>query len=376
MLLALKEIGDLLLEKEAKNVVDILLENPDTGNYKTVFVINFDSDFNFVNVTQEEFKSENWRLYLYRKGSGNGTDFSPTSRWINIERTFNNRFMRWFRLHSKDNSINKMYNQMNINKDVILEKLEFLDKQDKNNKIITVKINDKYIYQVENPDFRKIFLDEYIQKLEEISGEDAFCSICGKHKKKVFTTPEIYKFYNMDKPGYIAGGFNKKNAWKNFPICNDCFLKIDYARKHIEANLEFNFYGKTYYIIPNVILNTQEALDDANGILTDLNKKITLSKGDRFTDDEREIFYILKEYKDFISFYILFLEKDNNARYILLLIEDVLPSTLRKMFVAKKKIDSLFEDISSKKYDFSMLNEFLNKYDKIFIEVRGAKLIF
>jgi CRISPR-associated protein Csh1 len=60
MLTALKNIGQLLLEKEKKEVIDILLENPDSnGTYKIVFILEFDKDLKFKDVVVEEFKDEN-----------------------------------------------------------------------------------------------------------------------------------------------------------------------------------------------------------------------------------------------------------------------------------------------------------------------------
>jgi CRISPR-associated protein Csh1 len=57
MLTALKDIGEILLAKEQKDKIDILLENPDSnGNYKVVWVLEFDKDLNFRKISVEEFK--------------------------------------------------------------------------------------------------------------------------------------------------------------------------------------------------------------------------------------------------------------------------------------------------------------------------------
>ncbi|WP_297889786.1 TIGR02556 family CRISPR-associated protein [Sulfurihydrogenibium sp.] len=363
MLSSLKEIGEILLKVENKEEIDILLENPDSnGTYKTVWVLNFSKDFEFLGVSVEEFKKENWKLYLYKKGPSNGLDYSPTSRVTEYKKTFENKILRWLKENDEPN-IKKMYQQLEGKKDDILKTLEELDKQNKGNKILTVKIDGKYPYEIEN--FKTILLEDYISKLKEVSKRNSLCSICGEIKEEVFTTSNIYKFYTLDKPGYIAGGFREQDAWKNFPICKDCFLKVEYAKKYVEENLKFNFYGKTYYIIPHLILNTKEALEEINDILKHLSGKVTLDKGKNFSSDEKEILMLLKDYKDFVSFYLLFLKKENSAERILLLVEDVLPSRISKIFSAKEDVEKAF----NQSYNFGKLNQFLDLYDKLFFEI-------
>ncbi|GAB6072080.1 TIGR02556 family CRISPR-associated protein [Venenivibrio stagnispumantis] len=365
MLTALKYIGQLLLENEQKEVVDILLENPDSnGTYKTVFVLEFDKDLNFKDVVVEEFKGENWKIYLYKRASGsNAPDFSPTSRITEPKKTLENKILRWFENHKNIPEINKIYKELENHKEEILTKIK--QNQTKDGKIITLKIDGKYLYEIEEPNFKEILINDFMAKIKEVSKKDAVCSVCGEKKDEVFTTSLIYKFYTLDKECYITSGFSKKDAWKNFPICEECFLKIDYAKKYIEEKLKFKFYGKDYYIIPKLILDTPEALKEINEILSYEAGKITLENKKLITDDKEEIFEILKDYKDVVSFYLLFLKKDNAAERILLSIEDVLPSRIHKIFDAKEKVDKIF----SQEYNFGKIVRFLDEFDKTFYEV-------
>ncbi len=369
MLTALKEIGEILLDKENKSEIDILLENPDSnGKYKIVWALDFDKDLNFKGIFVEEFKGESPYIYLYKRASGsNAPDFSPTSRITEAEKTFTKKLLRWLENHKSIPEIQKIYEELNENKKSIIKKLKDLNTQTKDSKILTLKIDGKYLYEVENPDFKKILLEDYLSKIKEISKKDGICSICGEKKEEIFTTSLIYRFYTLDKECYITSGFNKKNAWKNFPICVDCFLKIDYGKKYVEDNLKFNFYGKQYYLVPKLILNTPEALEEVNEILSMEAGNLSFSNDKRklITNDKNEILDILKEYKDVISFYFLFLKKDNAAERILLLIEDVLPSRIHKIFDAKNKIDETFEQ----DYNFGRLVSFLNEFDKTLFEV-------
>ena len=370
MLTALKDIGQLLLKKENKSEIDILLENPDSnGTYKIVWALKFDKDFNFKGLSVEEFKGEKPYIYLYKYGSARGANYSPTGIDKSIETKFNQKIMLWLKNHKNIPEIQKIYEELSKNKEEIIKQLKELESQTKkeDGKILTLKIDGKYLYEIEKPNFKEILLNDFMSEIKQVSKNNAICSICGEKKDKVFTTSKIYKFYNIDKECYITSGFNKKNAWKNFPICQDCFLKIDYGKKYVENNLKFKFYGKTYYLIPKLILNTPEALEEINEILSMEAGKLSLTKESRaiLTDDKEEILELLKDYKDVISFYFLFLKKDNAAERILLLIEDVLPSRIHKIFDVKAEVDKLF----GQDYNFGRLVKFLNEFDKTLLEV-------
>lgn len=382
MIEAVKNLGEFILRQENKSEIDILLENPNSGNYNKVVVLEFDKDFNFSNITTEDFKKDNWRIYLYRRKSSNGPDFTPTSRITEPQKTLENKIIKWFEPSKKITPFDKIYNQLKSNKDNILKYVEEIKNSIKKNEglIITVKFNNKYLYEIENPNFKEIFLTEYLSELKDNSAKNSYCSLCGKVEDEVFTTSRMYKFYTLDKPGYIAGGFRKDNAWRNFPVCKSCYLKVDYGRKYIEENLKFSFYGKTYYLIPNIILDIKEILQEYVDILSKTRKEITLKEKNlakSYIEDENYILDLLKDYKDGLSFYFLFLKKDNNAERILALIEDVLPSRIHYIFDTKAKIDKNY----GQNYTLEKVIKFLEKFNKLFFEVldkifRGGKLDF
>ena len=225
MLTALKDIGELLLNRENKAEIDILLENPDSnGTYKVVWTLEFDKNFNFKGISVEEFKGESPHLYLYKRASGsNAPDFSPTSRVTEAEKTFTKKLLRWLENHKNIPEIQKVYEELTKNKEDIIKQLKELDSQTKDGKILTLKIDGKYLHEIENPDFKKILLEDYLAKIKEISKKNAICSVCGEKKEEVFTTSLIYKFYTLDKECYITSGFNKKMHGKIFLYVRTAF---------------------------------------------------------------------------------------------------------------------------------------------------------
>jgi len=240
---------------------------------------------------------------------------------------------------------------------------------------MTVKLDDKFIGEIE--EFKK-FIVEYVLSVENKPSfsEERVCSVCGERKDEVFTTSEIYTFYTLDKECYITSGFERKNAWKNFPICKECFLKVELGKKTVEEDLSFKFSGLSYYLIPKILINPQDqAVEDILDII-----KNSKDRKD-FKGNERRVLNSLSQLKDYITLYFLFLKKENSADRIQLLIEDVLPSRISKIVDAENKTNKLFKTEDGKDFfNFSLLYEFLqDKTNKFLFEVidkifRGGKL--
>ena len=342
MLEALKAIGSIQLAQENKEAIDILLQNPDSnGKYKIVWFIEFDKLGKFIRVSQEDLKKESFSLYLYRQGSGsNAPDFSPTSRVTELPKTFN-RLQTWFKNHrSYNNLFTTIYQELQDYKEVIIEKLQSFDTQlPKNiNKVLSIKVDGRYLYECEI--FKKVFIEDFFKKIEEVAHLNGICSICGEQKDKIFTTSALYRFYTLDKECYITSGFNKKEAWKNFPICRECFLAIDYGKKFVEEHLHFHFYNHDYYLIPQMLLESDAVLESILDILRFSQKELRLQKSseEQIVDDEEILQEIVKDANDFISLYLLFLKRSNKAERIELLLEDILPSRIHTIIETKKAI--------------------------------------
>jgi CRISPR-associated protein Csh1 len=199
------------------------------------------------------------------------------------------------------------------------------------------------------------------KKNEKCSAKDKVCSICGQKKDLVIGNLDTYAFYTLDKIGYITGGFRENDAWKNFPVCRECKLALDEGKKYIEKHLTFRFCGIEYNLIPKFIVGAEMIPDEILDIFANTSKLVSLKQEviDRITTDEGDILYYLKDIKDLIALNFLFLKKMNAAERILLLIEDVFPSRLRRIFDAKYKTDEVF----GSKFTFGSIRSFFSKSD-------------
>lgn len=372
MLDAIKEIGEFKRNKIGKDELSTLVENPNNnGAYKNVITINFNEDLSFNKVDLEQFDSSKIDKYLYRKGASNGADISPTAKIAgDFNKTFKNKIKKWFSIlenksiNLKDDErdfLEKLKTCINENETNILEsireKLKSVPK--KENAILTLKLkqNNEWKYIGDFDLFKNLFLEiEYSKDNDSVP--DQKCSMCSR-SSNVSGKVDTFKFYTIDKPGFITGGFNKSIAWKNFPVCHNCKLSLEEGRKFIEK--QYNFCGLKYHLIPKFFFNINEEVLE---IFENGHNSPSLKDRDikRITDDDNEILDIIKDEEDYLTLNFLFLEKNNSAEKILLLIEDVFPSRLKKIFEAKNQIDELYKKEES--FNFSNIRYFFTKSDK------------
>jgi CRISPR-associated protein Csh1 len=380
MLAEIKALADIIAGEKGLDKLEILVENPKVKSYLHAITIDIEHDekgFTLSGVSLEQLSDEKKMDYLYRRGASGGADLSPTAKITEVNKTFNNKIIGWFRylernkrkitLKEEDWSfLNGLVNLLIKNKEKIIAEVENKQKlfPARENAIITIKVNQKYIGQYEL--FRRILLKLEGMKEAEISAADKTCSICGQKKEFVSGNVNVFTFYTNDKPGFIAGGFDKKLAWRNYPVCQDCKLALEMGREFIETNLKFTFVrGLEYLLIPKFLFGTSAVSRDIIDIFTDGPKKISLAGKtiSRMTADENEILALLMEEKDALSVQFLFLRASRGAERILLLIEDVYPSTLRKIFDAKADTDKKWE-IIERQFNFGTLRTFFAKSDE------------
>lgn len=417
MIEAVSRIGGCILEKSGReDPLTIYIENPNSnGKYNTVLLVllkESGGEYFFSRVIMDEFKND-LGLYLYKKGSSRGTDITPTSKSAeSLERTFRSKFLRWFAnynnydLSDEDkHTLKKMNLAIDEQKDRILAELQekYSERPSKDNAIITLGFegddDNSYSYLGEYPIFKKILIKEsgkayFIKKsLGESKGNRAACSVCREVKDEVFGFAIPWTFHTFDKPGFIAGGFNVNEAWKNTPVCFDCATSLEVGKKYIEEHLDFGFYGFRYLLIPKLAI-ARDDNETLNEVLSILGKngeknsqKITREFKTRITSDENEVLEFVKDQRDFFSNSLLFYKKEQSSYRILLLIDGILPSRLRDLFDAKEKVERRFKiyndsilsedqkEKSSLNFNFGVLRRFFpsesrnRTFNKMFLEI-------
>ncbi len=350
MLRALKEWGELfeipIYDKvKADKVIVLEFEIDDSGNAT------------LKDISLEEFSEDRLSKYLYRRAkSSNPPTYSPTLRLNteDISKSLNNLI--------KVNRKLRGVPQINIDVETVAEQIrsEIRGTEKSTSYLLTIKFNGKYIGE----------LSEYIKAVGDlIKGsyeKNGICSICGEEKKVAEDLP--FNFLTYDKPGYIVGGFREDIAYKNSPICFDCYEKIRIARQNLES-ATFKLAGTEYMLILETVKreNLQklkelfEYLRENNLNLANLDKvKLkSLLEGLIREEDEDMLFSILDNpqeisgqeeldilsifriFKDVILPHFLFIRRDQGREAIELYISDVFPSRIDYLFKVKKFVEEL-----------------------------------
>jgi CRISPR-associated protein Csh1 len=386
MLSAIRDIGRLVIKKTMK------IERPIEGK---ILVINVNS-YNYAGIHIEDFDSGKIEQYLYKEGESKGNNPAPFCPLTEPKKTLK-KISNWLKqcreVKIDDFSLNvsEILNILiNEENQIITELLQSIQNIPKNiNMFFTIKINGKFLGEYEV--FRKCFLQLKEKKLKK-SANIGVCSICGETGKEVSGKIDVFKFYTIDKPGFIAGGFKEIDAWKNYPVCMNCKSDLERGRKFLESNLNFKFYGLNYLLIPQLLVGGENLFEEIIEILSETKKTIALRERikKKITDDEKEILEYLSKKTDVVVFNFLFLQKQQSAERILLLIEDVLPSRIRKIFDAKDYVDTVFQNNQDRGFTFGTIRTFFSKssedkrqndLDKYFLEIinsvfKGKKINF
>lgn len=383
MIEALYKLGESWVQKhkfdldKQDDIINILIEDPAASNkYKHVIAIEFNienGEAKFKGINYEEYSKEKINQYLYKKGSPNGIDFSLTSRITESRKTFVNKISKWPEQILRGNialsaeetkfivSIDNVFKEKS---ELILSLIEGIRTNFKKDEysILTCIFYDKngskmYIGDIDI--FKKVLIDiefsGYCNKYNKKSiSKNQICSVCKTKKDEVYGFVSPYNFYTVDKPGFVSGGLDQNNAWKNYPVCKKCALTLEAGKKYINDSFIFRFYDYKYFVIPKSLIN-----DDATQAYEILEefKNTDFSLKNEYvnlvSENTRDIFELLSNKPNKILNNILIYEEGQSEFKIQLYIEDIFPSRIREIIDAKKDIDKIgiFKEIKVDSYN-------------------------
>ena len=179
------------------------------------------------------------------------------------------------------------------------------------------------------------------KKQYEIYIEKGICSLCST-EGEVFGNIAPLTSYTLDKQCYIAGGFNKLQGWKNFPLCMSCSNYLRQGKEIMEKYLNFRLGGIAYYLVPRAIKDIINTIPELMNIYKDYeDKKINTEKLRKISgEEEQDILPLMQDERDFFVLNFLFYEKKSSKFMIHLLLKDVYPSRLKELFQAKEDAEN------------------------------------
>jgi len=372
MINAIAEIGKYEKEHnpDISSDFDIWLEDSyDEQNYPHLLLIEFvmessnpDGLINNWTYNQVIYREHSKMLkskLLYKRGSPRGTDKTPTCKVAkSIAGSFSQKIVAWFSdnqnksflSESQKKFIHSIYEEIKVKSEIILNDINDKIELIANGGVVLSVVfrnGDDQKYIGDYAYFSKFITEESVldYKFSKASkkkscGTNQLCAICQKKQPEVFGYFTSLKFYNVDKPGMVTGGFDPGKSWKNYPICLDCALDVEMGIKVLGEKLTFSFYGLRYYLIPQTA--HENARDEILKTIYDFKESPGIRDADRkrITNAEDELFDLLCEQENNVTFNLLFFEKPQKSVFrILALVEDVLPSRLKRLFDVKASVE-------------------------------------
>ncbi len=172
------------------------------------------------------------------------------------------------------------------------------------------------------------------------------CFVCGRKDKLVFGNYSLLACYNLDKIGSIAGGFKEVDGVKNFPVCEECAIKISGAVIRIGDDLTGTMAGQSYMILP--YSNSEEVREEMKHLLTTNPGRFKLGNSKQFDliAQEENFLEDFTGHSDQMAFALIFFKQENAAWRIQAEVQQVLPSRMKAIYNAGRKIKSA-DDLTS-----------------------------
>lgn len=386
MINALYNLGRYVAEKEQKGRIDIFPDEMKLNRSKKILIINLekiDGNYKYNRVILEDFDKSNKlkiKNLLYKGGPPAGVNFTPTSLvTASPESTFKNRVLKWFKKYDDKGFFDKIYGELEENKDLISSKLKEeyskLSKEDQTNLILTISIKDGSgnHYVGDFKIFHEILLEETIKRYSYLSslghskgmGE---CYLCGTEKEVCGFVPNSFgfSFSNADKKGNTPN-LVQTDQWKQVPICEECGVFLEAGKKFVEKYLSFSNFSARYYVIPNFLFKGN--LEEYNEFYETVKYYGGKKYEDGLASEEDELYESTKDIEDILEFKFLFYETKSGGKYtdILNYVESVLPSWVMAIHDAQF---SVMNDILFQEYN---LKHIFGSSDGNFVELRISK---
>lgn len=197
--------------------------------------------------------------------------------------------------------------------------------------------------------FAQLFLARNRARMFDGDERIATCSLCGG---TAAVSPkfgsDVFPFATFDQPAYVAGGLNRKDAWRAFALCADCYQRADQGRRftedHLTRRIGAGGSALSYWVVPSLLnpKNDGDAARDALDLLSrqrDAGRNLTKTERKVLLASEDDLLGDLQDLSDHLAFSLTFVEKAKARERILLIVDDVLPSRLRRLFEAKSTVE-------------------------------------
>ncbi len=186
-------------------------------------------------------------------------------------------------------------------------------------------------------DASKRFMEEqFFIPLQKGGNRFGSCVVSGMAEQELFGNFSEIACYNLDKRGSIAGGFQEREAHRNFPVSKDAVVKIHNAFVFVSEHLCASMAGQAYIVLP--YSNNPEIREELYLGLQENPARFSLSKVKDLVKDELAWLNEFENAGDQLALSLIFYEEKNASWRIQAEVQEVLPSRMRDLQNARQKI--------------------------------------
>ncbi len=209
--------------------------------------------------------------------------------------------------------------------------------------LYTLEINGMLL--AAHPDYKRYIFQRTVEELF-INAPTGVCHLCGRTHPVTANTKffKLLKFYNTDKIGFASGLDAKEGFYRNYSLCQECYMALlageTFARKNLRSNLAYN----DVYVIPSFHLDLELSPERLKGWAKYLNSylgKLSSLDGWRKFQEKLEDFKDYDEHKASFLLNFLFVQKRQAEVRIQKLVQDVPPSRLDLLIEERNKMRNL-----------------------------------
>lgn len=375
MLYDIYRVGKVISGMEQTGMDPMLV--PETlSNITNVLTLNFkqeEASVQYRGVNCSEYSREGAEKFLLRKASANGPNYGPSAQLTENEKTLMKKTAAWFKEAASEGEeasqkiFLKIFELITENKEAIIEEMKEQRPTDKKAKVLlTVRIDGRFPGEEER--FFTYYSKKVRNKLIGKENHTGTCCLCGSKDIALLPKVDVFKFYTLDKPGFISGGFSEDDVWRNCPVCITCEPVLREGKKFMLEHLKFRFSGFEYYIIPSSTCSDEKQEVLLGSMLDRISQKSFSFKKESGKDFEglcNDIFEELSEESDINSFRIIFFKKENAAERILLDMKDIFPSRFSLLYSVKYKVERTYGELIKEKFGFRYFRQYLSKTEPL-----------
>ncbi len=184
------------------------------------------------------------------------------------------------------------------------------------------------------------YADYYTLQKKTFEGKNHTCSFTGQAAERVWGLDAPYKFYAVKTElGSVAGGFQARRAWQNFPISQPALEHLLRGKKFLEDHLRFRFCGYDYFLVPEPLNATDELARKWFSKFTKRFEPFSIKKGHRNVDLGVKLVELLAKENNQANYTLLFFERSNSEFKILASVDEIFPSYNAKILKAKGEVE-------------------------------------